>query len=108
MVQQFRGKAEVFDQESKSRERIENKTPRIPCIIVTYDAAKRLTNQHALVSGQINGLEVRRRSCERKMSYGGVIIFLISFEEVWGYRNPLERNAKYMMFQAVSPFRMTL
>jgi len=26
---------------------------------VTYDAAKRLTNQHAVVSGEINGLEVR-------------------------------------------------
>jgi hypothetical protein len=43
----------------KSREQLRTEPPEIPCNIVTHDAAKRLTNQHAVVSGEINGLEVR-------------------------------------------------
>jgi len=40
-------------------EQIENNPARIPCIIVTQDAGKRLTNQLEVESGEINGLEVR-------------------------------------------------
>jgi hypothetical protein len=45
-----------------SREQIENKTPEYRVFIVMRDAAKRLTNQHAVVSGEI---EVDRK--EKKM-----------------------------------------
>ena len=45
------------------RFKVENKSrttpPEYRCIIVMQDAAKRLTNQYAVVSGEINGLEVR-------------------------------------------------
>jgi len=41
------------------REQIENRPPRTPCINVTQDANKRLTNQHYVESGEINRLEVR-------------------------------------------------
>jgi hypothetical protein len=53
----------------QSREQIENRAPRIPCNIVTHDAAKRLTNQHGLVSGEINGLEVRVHAVPGRQSH---------------------------------------
>jgi hypothetical protein len=47
--------------------RAENKSrtgpPRIPCNIVTHDAAKSFTNQHAVVSGEINGLRFESMPC---------------------------------------------
>jgi hypothetical protein len=48
--------------EGSSREQIENKTPEYRAFIVMQDAANRLTNQHAVVSGEI---EVDRK--EKKM-----------------------------------------